>query len=143
MAEDEDPCRILVVDDDAPLRKLVETALRRKNSEIQTASNGAEAIEQLVETQWDVLVLDLMMPTLSGWDVIAWLAANRERVPRSVVVVSAADRAVLRELDPSVVNAVIFKPFDVFQLGAYVSAACRLRGKDRRQRRLVSDVEGV
>ena len=135
-----DACRILVVDDDASLRKLMITAIRRRQrTHIEGAANGAEAIERLIsDGPWTVLVLDLMMPTLSGWDVITWLAGDRARLPRSVIVVSAADREVLQKLDPSVVNALIFKPFDVFQLGAYVKAVCDLETADRRQRRLVT-----
>ena len=66
------------------------------------------------------------------------VAANRERKPQTVIVVSATDRALLRELDPSVVNAVIFKPFDVMQLSAYVKASCNLPHVDRRRSRIVS-----
>src|SRR5947209_7424491 len=79
------------------------------------------------------LILDLMMPTLTGWEVIDWLAAHRERKPGTVIVVSATERELLRQLDPTVVNAVIFKPFDIHQLGAYVKASCELPHHDRRQ----------
>jgi CheY-like chemotaxis protein len=141
VAEHAECCRILVVDDDAPLRKLIVTALRRRQrTQIESATNGAEAIELLQSSgPWAVLVLDLMMPTVSGWTVIEWLAEHREHVPRSVIVVSAADRGILQKLDPAVVNAIIFKPFDVFQLGAYVEAACEMHIDDRRRRRVVTD----
>lgn len=140
--ETSESCRILVADDDAPLRKLIVTVLRRRRgTAIDVAVNGAEAIEQLnAGPLFSVLVLDLMMPTLSGWDVIEWLAENRARAPRSVIVVSAADRAILKRVDPTVVNAIIFKPFDVFQLGAYVKSVCDLASRDRRRGRLVVDL---
>jgi hypothetical protein len=67
------------------------------------------------------------------------MAEHPERKPNTVIVVSAMDRALLRDLDPKVVNAVIFKPFKVTQLVAYVTASCELRRQDRRRARVVSD----
>lgn len=130
-------CPVLVAEDDSSIRKLIASALRRRRLELATAANGAEALEHLQSREWLVLVLDLMMPTVTGWDVIKWLAANPHRKPKTVIVVSATNRELLRDLDPTVVNAVIFKPFDVQQLGAYVKASCDLAHTDRRQSRIV------
>lgn len=132
-------CRILVAEDEPSLRKLLTTALRRRQLDVTAVVNGAEAIDELQRNHFHVAVLDLMMPTTSGWDVIAWLARNRDRAPASVMVVSAADRAILRDLDPGVVNAIIFKPFDVFQLTSYVKASCTLTKGDRRKARRVGE----
>jgi CheY-like chemotaxis protein len=130
--------RVLVAEDDPPLRKLLATALRRHGLDVTTTTHGGEAVTELEGSCWDVLLLDLMMPTMSGWDVIAWLAKHPDRKPRSVIVVSAATRAILQELDPAVVNAIIFKPFDVLQLSAYVQAACTLPVPDRRKTRAIN-----
>jgi CheY-like chemotaxis protein len=136
-------CRVLVVDDDPPLRMLMVTAIRRgRHMHVEGAANGAEAIEKLRSAPWDVLVLDLMMPRMNGWDVLEWLARHRERRPRSIIVASAADRKVLLELDPELVNAILFKPFDVFELAAYVKAAAGLGLPDRRRRRVIAEVRG-
>ncbi len=84
------------------------------------------------------MVLDLMMPRVSGWDVIDWLSENPKRKPRTVIIVTAADRNVIQELNPEVVNAVIFKPFDVFDLASYVHSCLKARVQgDRRKRRIV------
>lgn len=128
---------ILVTEDDPSIRKLIATALRRRRLQVEVATNGEEALRLLQEREWFVLILDLMMPSVTGWEVIAWLSKNRERKPNTVIVVSAADRNLLQDLDPTVVNAVIFKPFDVMQLSSYVKASCELRGQDRRRSRLV------
>lgn len=130
-------CPVLVTEDDPSIRSLIVAALRRRRLGLETAVNGEEALRLLEEREWLVLVLDLMMPAVSGWDVIAWLGAHRDRKPNTVIVVSAADRSAIRELDPSVVNAVIFKPFDVMQLAAYVKASCELQHADRRRSRIV------
>ena len=83
-------------------------------------------------------LLDLMMPEVTGWEVISWLAEHRDHKPQTVIVVSATERAHLQQLDPTVVNAVIFKPFDVMQLSADVKASCDLRHVDRRRSRIVT-----
>jgi CheY-like chemotaxis protein len=130
-------CPVLIAEDDPAIRALLVTALRRRRLKSAVATNGDEALQHLKNQNWLVLVLDLMMPAVTGWDVIAWLAANPDSKPKTVIVVSATDRALLRELDPSVVNAVIFKPFDPMQLSAYVKASCDLSHGDRRRTRLV------
>lgn len=131
-------CSVLVVEDDPSIRRLIGSALRRRRLVLTTAANGAEAIEHLRTQEWFVLVLDLMMPVLTGWEVIGWLAEHPERRPKTVIVVSATERSHLQKLDPTVVNAVIFKPFDVMQLAAYVKASCDLRHEDRRRSRIVT-----
>lgn len=134
-------CPVLLAEDDPSIRALIASALRRRRLQLTTAANGAEALQHLQNAEWLVLVLDLMMPTVSGWDVIAWLAEHPDRRPKTVIVVSATDRALLQALDPTVVNAVIFKPFDVQQLSAYVKASCELPHDDRRRSRVVDTID--
>ena len=129
--------QVLIAEDDASIRTLLASAFHRRRLRPAVAANGAEAIEYLQSQEWRVLVLDLMMPAVTGWEVITWLAENRDRKPKTVIVVSATDRALLQELDPTVVNAVLFKPFNVLQLSAYVKASCELQRPDRRRTRVI------
>jgi DNA-binding response OmpR family regulator len=131
------PCPVLVAEDEPAIRALLSSALRRRRLGVTIAANGAEAIELLAREAWLVLILDLMMPGVTGWDVISWLAAHRERKPGTVIVVSATDRDLMRSLDATVVNAVLFKPFDINQLTAYVKASCELSHRDRRKSRMI------
>lgn len=132
------PKNVLVVDDDHALRDLIAAILRREKLQADTAPDGEQAIDKLAAQRYAVLILDLMMPKLSGWEVIGWLRANPERRPRTVIVNTAADRSILTELDPDVVNAIFVKPFDVTELGAYVRACATLDlRKDRRRRRVI------
>lgn len=129
--------RVLVAEDDPAIRRLLATTLRRRRLDVVLAQDGREALDALQREFFDVIVMDLMMPHVTGWDLVRWLGANPDRRPRSVVVVSAADREALRDLDPTVVNAIVFKPFDVLQLGAYIrGAACAGRPDRRRARPL-------
>lgn len=132
---------VLVVEDELALRNLMALTLRREGLEVSTANDGEQAIEELAKHPVRVLVLDLMMPRVSGWDVIEWLKAHPEQRPRSVVVVTAADRSVFSQLDPAVVNAIIVKPFDTYELAGYVRRCCEEpHVQDRRRKRVVGRV---
>jgi DNA-binding response OmpR family regulator len=126
-----------VTEDDDAIRRLLAMTLRRRRLDVELATDGSEALAALQRERFEVLVLDLMLPRVSGWAVVQWLAANPRQRPRSVIVVSAADRDLLRRLDPTVVNAILFKPFDIDQLGAYVRNAAYREERDQRRARLV------
>lgn len=111
---------ILVVDDDDPTKKLVEALLQRHGYATVLASNGAEAIELLRTRTFAGIILDMMMPTVSGADVITFLAAESMRIP--VIVCTAAPATKLAALDPAYVKAVIRKPFDIDDFIATVKA---------------------
>src|SRR5687768_11299936 len=95
----------------------------------------AKTVEALQRERWDVIVMDLMMPRVSGWDVLRWLGKHQEHRPAYVIVVTAVDRKLLGDLNPDIVNAIIVKPFDVLQLGAYVKNAAEQNDGDRRRAR--------
>jgi CheY-like chemotaxis protein len=127
---------VLVVEDEKPLLNLMATALRREGLTVATARDGAEGIESMTREKYRVVLLDLMMPRVNGWEVIDWLKQHQDRRPRSLIVVSAADRNVFADLDPTIVNAIIVKPFDTWELAGYVMRCCD-QGTDRRHRRVV------
>lgn len=102
---------VLVVDDDEPTRRLVQTVMRRSGYDTETATNGGEAIALLRERAYSAVVLDMMMPRVGGRDVIDFLSTSGSTIP--VVICSAAGPAALTGVDPAVVKAVIRKPFDV------------------------------
>jgi CheY-like chemotaxis protein len=128
---------VLVVEDDSAIRRLLAVTFRHEGLNVTTARDGLEALEELKRHHFRVLVLDLMMPRVSGWEVIDWLKERPEERPQSVIVVSATNRDVLRELEPEVVNAIVFKPFDVNELAGYVKACCGPTDVDRRSKRMV------
>jgi len=128
---------VLVIEDETPLLKLIATALQRENLTVATAKDGGEGIECLSREKFGVVLLDLMMPRVNGWEVIDWLKQHPDRRPHSLIVVTAADRNIFAELDPEIVNAIIVKPFDTWELAGYVKRCCGHDGGDRRHRRVV------
>lgn len=139
MAVEQAP-RILVAEDDAAIRRLLAATLRRRRLDVHLVEDGQQAREALQSSRWDVAVFDLMMPNVTGWELVDWLAENQEHRPRTLIIMSAADRELLRSLNPAVVNAIIFKPFDVQEVGGYVSSAARIGRADRRHKRVLRTV---
>ena len=66
--------RILIVDDDHKVRATISKILKTKGYKIDEASSGKEAIEKALSNDFDIVLLDLMMPTVSGMDVLVELA---------------------------------------------------------------------
>jgi len=103
--------RILVVDDDAAILRLVSTILRRERYHVDTASGGKEALSKIELTQYDVVVLDLMMPEVSGLDVLRRLNVRFPEI-KCVVLMSAASPLEIARLITPNVFAALRKPFD-------------------------------
>ncbi len=130
-----------MAEDDLSIRRLLVLTLRREGLTVDTAGDGAEAVQLLTKRRYRVLISDLMMPGMSGWDVVKWLQKHPAERPNSVIIITAADRGVLRDLDPNVVNAIFVKPCNAPHLAAYVNACCQQRGRDRRRSRVVADTK--
>ena len=117
---------ILIVEDDQPTQYLLRAILRRSPYTSEVATNGEEAINLLREKEYAAVILDMMMPEASGHEVIEFLTTAAKRVP--VIICSAAGPTALTGFDPTVVKAVIRKPFDVDQLLGTVTAVARSAG---------------
>jgi DNA-binding response OmpR family regulator len=115
--------KALVVDDDAGVRLMVKRLLLRNNFDVDTAHDGAEAIEKLGQTDFDVIVLDLMMPTMDGSGVVKYLEEHRPGdVPR-VIVMTAFGKTAINAVSPPV-GRCIEKPFDIDHLLREVTECC-------------------
>ncbi|MCU1347765.1 MAG: DNA-binding response regulator [Acidobacteria bacterium] len=110
-----------MVDDDAPIRALVTKIVERAGFPVDSARDGAEAIEKIDQNDYAVLVIDLMMPKVDGYAVISHLR-NRAARP-AIIVITAGDSGAIRKLDGTVVHSVIRKPFDIDVLGDLIAAA--------------------
>lgn len=103
--------RILVVDDDDAIRALLSTVLRRRGLRVDTARNGAEAVTRLAECRYSLILLDLMMPLLSGYQVLEHIAEESAPSRPMVLVLTAGLEP--RGFDSTFVVGTIHKPFDI------------------------------
>ncbi|WP_165357004.1 response regulator [Nocardioides zhouii] len=118
--------RFLIVDDTADMRELMVRVVEREGHVAETAADGVEATVALSAHRYDVMLLDLSMPRMSGEDVVRWLHAHPDRTEgmRTVVVSAWAGerRGTLQELG---ITSVLAKPFrrkDLTDLIADVAA---------------------
>jgi DNA-binding response OmpR family regulator len=118
--------RALIVEDDPAIRRLVEKLLTRKQVDIDIAHDGRTAVEKLRQQHYSVLILDLMVPELNGFEVIEFIKRENLRVP--VAVVSAVSQQALTRLDLDIVKLVISKPFDVEEFTKAILALCAEAG---------------
>ena len=81
--------RIVVADDDRMFRKVAETTLRRQGYEVTTASDGEEALQLIRSERPDMIVLDLIMPKLQGFDVLTILKQDTLTSAIPVIVLSS------------------------------------------------------
>lgn len=107
--------RILIVDDEPSIRAMVRTVLERVGYEVTTARNGREAIALLAASDYDVVLLDVMMPVLGGVDVVESLRKEKLDVLAHTYLLTAGDADQLTGLP---VRGIIAKPFDIARLVA-------------------------
>ncbi len=107
---------VLVVEDDPAIRRLVTMVLKRQGYRLEAASDGVEAVLKLGVSDYDVIVLDLMMPNLDGFTFLRTIAENQPERLRKVIVTSAASPAVIRERMAEGPFQMLPKPFDIHEL---------------------------
>lgn len=112
--------RALVVDDDPGIRVLVTRILTRNGFIVETARDGAEAIEMVLQHDYKVITLDLMMPRIDGFAVVKYLTEHRPELLANLIVVTAFGSKALEKIPPPV--RFIEKPFDLNALLAEATA---------------------
>jgi two-component system alkaline phosphatase synthesis response regulator PhoP len=117
--------RILIVDDDPGIRGLVRAVLSRAGYDIDEAADGGEGLAAMAKVPYDAVILDLMMPGVNGFQVVAQLEADGS-YPRCVIIMSAAAESTIQELQSPVIHSKMRKPFDIAALLAEL-AACTCR----------------
>lgn len=117
------PPTILVVDDNEMNRDMLSRRLQRQNYDVEIAVDGESALDQVHQKNYDLILLDIMMPGMSGYEVLERLKADHKTRHIPVIMISAVD-----DLD-SVVRCIemgaedyLFKPFNPVLLKARIGA---------------------
>lgn len=116
--------RVLVVEDDPDLRRLLEQALREEGYAVDAAPDGRIGLYDATTWDYDALILDLMLPGLDGWQLLSALRGKKQSVP--VLVLTARDGVPdrIRGLDSGADDYMI-KPFVLAELQARLRALIR------------------
>ena len=102
---------VMVVEDEPVIRGLLCMTLEGENYRVESAEDGREALDKVGQVLPDAILLDLMLPNMDGWSLIAALSerSETERIP--IIAVSAAQRGL--NVGERGVHAFLSKPFDV------------------------------
>ena len=130
--------RILVVDDEPSIRMLIRTILQGEGHHVTTVANGREALESVIESVPELIVLDLMMPEMDGWHFLEELHMRGLRRHTRVVIVSGHyDPQTASEERRASAHHFLPKPFDPQSLLELVNDALErdpyelFEGRDR------------
>lgn len=113
--------KILAVDDEKAIVRLVQVNLEREGYEVVTAYDGREALEKVASERPDLIVLDVMMPYMDGFEVLQQLKKSPETrdIPVIMLTAKAQDADVFRGWQ-SGVDCYLTKPFNPMELKAFV-----------------------
>jgi two-component system response regulator MprA len=113
---------VLIVDDDPGILDVLEQALSGEGYRVVRASNGCEALARLGGVAPDVILVDLMMPVMDGWQFVRECRSLGVCNDTPVIILSAA-RSLAETAETLGVQAVVPKPFDLEEL-LHLVAAC-------------------
>jgi CheY-like chemotaxis protein len=117
--------KILIVDDEAAIRALMRATLTMAGHQVVEAAGGEEALEKVKKQNFDLIVLDIMMPVTDGYEVLERIRAIPSRAHVPVVVVTAKSyesEGIMREMTAGAIDH-LTKPFDPEDLEIAVSRA--------------------
>ena len=98
---------------------MIRLVLEHEGLLVEEAADGREALRKIRQDGYDAIVLDLMMPVLSGYDVLETVTRERPN-SKCIVIISAAAARQIDEADPTIVRAKLRKPFELGELVAAV-----------------------
>jgi len=140
----EEGSKILVVDDNEMNRDLLSRRLKRQGHEVLIANDGFAALEILNSHRVDLVLLDIMMPNLDGYQVLEKMKADKYLTDLPVIMITGVD-----ELDSAVkciemgADDYLTKPFNAVLLGARINASLekhQLRKQEQKQRQQIEDL---
>jgi len=124
-----DALKVLVVDDEPNIRDLLAASLRFAGHQVLTAPNGNDAITKIVETQPDIVLLDVMLPDISGFGVTKKIRGMGIETP--ILFLTARDDTEDKVAGLTVGgDDYVTKPFSLDEILARISAIMRRTGKD-------------
>ncbi len=136
--------RILIADDNPQGVELLEAYLAETDCDIRTAADGEDTLRQVQEFQPDLLLLDIMMPKISGFEVCKRLRANPATADLVVLMITALDQP--SDIDRAVdagTNDFLTKPINKTELLLRVKSALRSRRYQEQLARALAYIEGV
>lgn len=136
VAETELGPRVLVVDDEDSITELVSMALRYEGFQVKTASSGYGALDQIEDFRPDLILLDVMLPDIDGFNIAERLRRDRRDIPVLFLTARDATEDKIRGLTIGG-DDYVTKPFSVAELVARTHAILRRAGKGAPEREVL------
>ncbi|OVE82502.1 hypothetical protein BVY03_00810 [bacterium K02(2017)] len=111
-----EPIKTLIVDDEEDLIMMLQLNLECKGFTVQSATNGKDGIKLAQSFQPDVIVLDIMMPGMDGWEVCAALQADPQTNNIPIVFLTASKESELQEKAQKLGTEIMFKPYEMDEI---------------------------
>lgn len=113
--------KIMIVDDEPDIVKLVKVSLEMANFEVSEAFSGQEALDKVQDAKPDIILLDIMMPDINGFEVCKRLKADTKTKDIPVIMLTAkGQRGDAEQGLKEGADDYIIKPFDPYELGEQV-----------------------
>lgn len=122
--------RVLAVDDDPPMLVLYQRMVTRIGVEGDLAESGRQAVEALKKRRYDVVLLDLNLPRLNGWEVLDFLRTRPDARPRHLFIITGFVDQRVSDADRDLVSAVLYKPVAQDELQTLVTECLRSPAPD-------------
>lgn len=120
---------LLIIDDEPPIRALLAHVAQRAGFDVDTARDGVEALEMMARKDYAIALVDLMMPRLSGYELVEQISKLEPRP--TVIVATALTNTDVANLDDSMVRRVIRKPFDIHAVAAALMETAKQIAEER------------
>ena len=117
--------KILLLEDDVALSDLLNEHLEDKGYEVTLCTNGQDALESLIEKKYDMALLDINTPILSGIDVLKTIRKDYKNNTPAIILTAYQDTKHLKESFENGVDDYIKKPFDLEELDQRILKLCR------------------
>lgn len=120
--------KILIVDDQMGIRLLLKEILKNEGYEIEKATTGKEAIDQISVNSFDLMILDYKLPIMDGTEVLEKLEKDNVEIP-AIVMSGLVENIASEAMKSKLVKSVIAKPFNINEFVEKVHDIVRNQGK--------------
>jgi two-component system response regulator RegX3 len=121
--------RLLVVEDEAPIRLGLETLFRHDGHEVTGVEDGRSALDRLAGGHFDLVVLDVMLPDTTGFEILSHMRGGGDRTPVLVLTARGAEADIVEGLERGA-DDYVTKPFGIHELAARVKGLLRRTPRD-------------
>ena len=122
--------RILVIEDDASILLGLRLSLEREGYRVETAADGSTGMELATAEPWDLIILDIMLPRVNGYEILNAVRASDQDIPVLVLSARSAETDLVMGLDLGA-DDYVTKPFSLGELLARVRAMLRRRRQEQ------------